>query len=91
MTKQLKKSELIAAIAEASGQSRAAIGYMLDGLEIAAKAALARGEAVTVPGLVKLTIRDRAARMGRNPATGATLHIGAKRSVAAKVLSDVTA
>jgi len=91
MTKQLKKSDLIAAMAEHSGQTRAAIGYMLDALEIAAKAALARGEAVTVPGLVKLTIRDRAARMGRNPATGATLHIGAKRSVAAKVLSDVTA
>lgn len=91
MTKALKKSDLIAAIAEASGQTRAAVGYMLDGLEVATKDALKRGEAVTVPGLVKLTVRDRAARLGRNPATGETIHIGAKRSVAAKVLHSVTA
>ena len=41
MTKTLKKSELIEAIAAQSGQTRAAIGYMLDGLELVVKAALA--------------------------------------------------
>lgn len=87
MTKQLKKSELIAAIAEASGQPRAAIGYMLDGLEIAAKAALADGAAVTIQGLVKLAPKDRAARIARNPATGEAVQVAAKTVVVAKVLS----
>lgn len=89
MTKQLKKSELIAAIAEASSQSRAAVGYMLDGLEIAAKAALANGSAVTIPGLVKLAPKDRAARIARNPATGEAVQVAAKTVVVAKVLSGI--
>ena len=87
MTKQLKKSELIAEIAEASGQARAAVGYMLDALEQAAKAALKDGSAVTIPGLVKLAPKDRAARVARNPATGDTIHVAAKRVVTARVLS----
>jgi len=48
MTKQLKKSELIAAIAEASGQSRAAIGYMLDAnaIQLLNEAPIAIGKAL---------------------------------------------
>ena len=89
MTKQLKKSDLIAAIAEQSGQTRAAIGYMLDAQESAVKGALAAGAAVTIPGIVKLAPKDKAARVGRNPHTGETMQIAAKRVVVAKVLGGV--
>ncbi len=33
----------------------------------------------TIPGLGKLVVVDRKARMGRNPATGEAIHIPAKR------------
>ena len=35
----------------------------------------------TIPGLGKLVLTDRAARVGRNPATGETIQIAAKRVV----------
>jgi len=35
----------------------------------------------TIPGLGKLVLSDRAARVGRNPATGETIQIAAKRVV----------
>ena len=41
--------------------------------------ALTRGDRVTLVGFGTFQIRERAAREGRNPRTGAVLHIGAKR------------
>lgn len=44
-----------------------------------------------IPGVGKLTVKESAARQGRNPATGATISIPAKKSVkfsASKTIKD---
>jgi len=46
---------------------------------------LMAGRAVTIPGVVKLKPVDRAARKGRNPATGESIDIPARRDVKATV------
>ncbi len=68
----MKKSELIDALAEASGQSKAAVDSVLEALPGVLLSALAN-DAVTLPGVAKLVARHRAARTVRNPATGASM------------------
>lgn len=53
-------------------------------VDTAYKQAKSAGE-VTLPGLGKLIKKNRAARMGRNPATGATIQIPAKTVVKFRV------
>jgi len=43
---------------------------------------LKKGERVKIAGLGILVVRNRAARVGRNPATGETIHIKASKKVA---------
>jgi DNA-binding protein HU-beta len=76
MGKPMTKSQIIAAIAEKADISKAQSKDALEGL-----AELACQEAVngfTIPGLGKLVLVNRAARQGRNPATGETIQIAAK-------------
>ena len=68
----MKKSELISALAGATGQSKAAVGDVLDALPGVLLSGLAT-DAVTLPGIAKFAARHRAARKVRNPATGASM------------------
>jgi DNA-binding protein HU-beta len=55
---------------------------------------LTAGEEVTLPGIGKLKVQDKPAKIGRNPKTGAELKIPAKRVpkfTAVKALKDVVA
>lgn len=75
--KPLTKSQVIASLAETSGLSKKEIIGVLN-----AQMELAYGEAVngfTIPGIGKLVVVARKARMGRNPATGEAIHIPAKK------------
>ena len=73
----MTKSQIIAAVAEKAGitkaQAEASLGALV---ELAYQGA---DEGFTIPGLGKLVKVDRAARMGRNPATGEQIQIAAKR------------
>jgi len=69
----MKKSELIDALADASGQSKAAVEGVLDALPGVLLSGLAN-DAVTLPGVAKIAARHRAARTVRNPATGASMN-----------------
>ena len=82
----MTKDDLIKAIAEKTSRPKLEIGLVLDGLRSAAAEALQQGDAVTIPDMVKLAPKDRAARTGRNPATGAVVAIPAKTVVSAKVV-----
>lgn len=77
MAKAMTKSAIVAGVAEAAGitkkQADAAIQALVTMAYKNAKAGF------TVPGLGKLVLVNRKARMGRNPATGATIKIAAKR------------
>jgi DNA-binding protein HU-beta len=80
----MKKTDLIDAMAEAADISRAAAGRALDGLLEAVTQAMKDGEPVSIVGFGTFTVRERAARTGRNPKTGDAIEIAASRTPAFK-------
>ncbi|HEX4987439.1 MAG TPA: HU family DNA-binding protein [Candidatus Binatia bacterium] len=50
---------------------------------------LKKGEKVKIAGLGILQVRNRAARVGRNPATGETIHIKASKKVAFRATKEL--
>ena len=83
MAKALSKSQLVAAIAEKAQLSKKQAGEIIEHLaQLAYKHAK---DTFTLPGIGKLVLKDRAARMGRNPKTGEAIQIKAKRVVKFRV------
>ena len=83
MAKALSKSQIAAEIATKSGLTKTAA---TDILEFIAQLAYKNAKnTFTLPGLGKLVLVNRKARVGRNPATGATIQIAAKRVVKFRV------
>ncbi|KKU73368.1 MAG: Histone family protein DNA-binding protein [Parcubacteria group bacterium GW2011_GWA2_47_26] len=81
MAKGMNKSQLLNTLAEKLGKTRKEAGELLEVLvDLAYKEAKRVGE-FTIPGLGKLQKKQRAARMGRNPATGEQIQIPAKTVV----------
>jgi len=77
----MTKSQTIAALADKLGKSKKEVVEMMDAfVDLAYKETKKSGE-FTVPGLGKLVKKHRAARMGRNPATGQSIQIPAKTVV----------
>lgn len=70
------KSQIIAKVAEDADISKVQAKAAIESLVTQAYAG--SGDGFTIPGLGKLVKVDRKARMGRNPATGETIHIPAK-------------
>ncbi len=82
---KLTKTQTLAAVAEKTGMSKKDVGEFMDKLvELAYHQVKSSGE-FTLPGVGKLVKVHRAARMGRNPATGATISIPAKTVVKFRV------
>jgi DNA-binding protein HU-beta len=75
----VNKAELIEAMAKSSDISKASAGNALDGALEAIKAALKKGQSVTLVGFGTFKVGTRAARTGRNPRTGATITIEATK------------
>jgi DNA-binding protein HU-beta len=73
----MTKSQTMATLAEKTGLSKKQTAEFLDELNALAYKEAKNG--FTIPGLGKLVIVDRKARLGRNPATGAEIKIPAKR------------
>jgi DNA-binding protein HU-beta len=83
MAKPLTKSLITASIAETVGITKKQAVEVIEALtELAYKNAK---NSFTLPGLGKLVLVNRKARMGRNPATGATIKIAAKKVVKFRV------
>ncbi len=80
----MNKSELIDAISEAADISKAAAGRALDATVETISGALSEGDQVTLVGFGTFLVRERAARTGRNPQTGATIQIAAAKVPAFK-------
>ena len=83
MAKALSKSQLDAAIAEKASHSKKQAAEILE--HLAALAYKHAKDTFTLPGIGKLVLKDRAARMGRNPKTGEAIQIKAKRVVKFRV------
>ncbi|MDB6126077.1 MAG: hup [Pedosphaera sp.] len=83
MAKALSKSQLAAAVADKNGITKKQAVQILDNIaELAYKNAK---NTFTLPGLGKLVLVNRKARIGRNPATGEQINIPAKRVVKFRV------
>jgi DNA-binding protein HU-beta len=90
----MNKQDLIAALATKTGISKKQAGEAIDALGEVVGKTLAKGDEVTLPGIGKLAVKTSAARTGRNPATGASMNIPAKKKpafTAAKALKDAVA
>ncbi len=84
MGKPLTKSQVAEHLAEKSGLTKKAMVQFLD--ELAALAYREAKNVFTLPGLGKLKLANRKARIGRNPQTGAEIKIPAKRVVKFRVV-----
>ena len=80
----MNKSELIDRIAEGSDISRAAAAKALETTLDAITDSLKQSDPIALVGFGTFSVRNRAARTGRNPQTGATIEIGAARVPAFK-------
>ncbi|MFS0865907.1 HU family DNA-binding protein [Microbacterium sp. 179-B 1A2 NHS] len=77
----ITKTELVASIASATGESQATVSRVVDGLFSSVSEAVAKGEKVSIPGWIAFEQVDTAARTGRNPQTGAEINIPAGKRV----------
>ena len=82
-TAPMSKSKIITHISEEAEVSKKQAAAMLEALTDLAHKEAKKG--FTLPGLGKLVVVNRKARMGRNPATGEAIKIPAKKTVKFKV------
>ena len=80
----MNKSQLIDKIADGADISKAAAGRALDAFIDAVGEALKEGDQGALVGFGTFAVRERAARSGRNPQTGATIEIAAGKVPAFK-------
>ena len=87
----MNKSDLVDAIAAASGLNKADAGRALDGFTTAVTNTLKGGDSVSLVGFGTFAVKRREARSGRNPRTGETIQIKASNNrsfKAGKALKD---
>ena len=87
----MNKTELIAAVAENAGMTKKDAERVLNAALDAITAALVAGDKVQVSGFGIFEVKEREARVGRNPRTGETMEIAASKVPgfkASKTLKD---
>lgn len=85
------KNDLISAVAETSGLTKADAGKAVDAVLDVVTAALKSGDEVRLVGFGTFSVTERAASEGRNPRTGAAISIAASKQPkfkAGKALKD---
>lgn len=75
----MNKSELIEAIAASADIPKAAAGRALDAMVDSVADALKKGDQVVLVGFGTFSVKERAARTGRNPQTGQPIQIAAAK------------
>ncbi len=83
--KPLTKGQIVGQIAENFDLSKKAAASVLDGIANLAITETKKVGAFTLPGIGKLVLSKRKARMGRNPATGEEIKIPAKTVVKMRI------
>ena len=85
----MNKAELVSAIAAETKLSKADAGRALEGFVNATTKALKKGDRVALVGFGSFSVAKRNARTGRNPQTGKTIQIKAKRVAKFKAGADL--
>lgn len=78
MRKPMTKSQFVAHLSEKSGMSKKEVTTMWELLVETIYEETKQAGMCTLPGVGKMVLQNRAARQGRNPATGETINIPAK-------------
>lgn len=86
----MNKKELIESIAGAADISKAAAEKALNGTLAAIAESLNKGDKITLVGFGTFSVSKRDARQGRNPQTGKTIKIPAKKVVRFKAGSKLS-
>jgi DNA-binding protein HU-beta len=87
--RRMGKSELFSHFADRFEVKRTQAREFFDELNTLAEKELKRSGEFVLPGMVKLVIQKRKARMGRNPATGEQIKIAAKTVVKARIAKQL--
>lgn len=77
----ITRSDLVSALAEKAGTSKTDADSVLSAFADVLVDAVGKGEKVSIPGILSVERVARAARTGRNPATGETIEIPAGHGV----------
>lgn len=85
----MNKAELVTAMAEGSGLTKAAAEKALNALIEAVTTSMKKGERVGLVGFGSFSVASRSARTGRNPQTGKEITIPAKKVVKFKPGADL--
>lgn len=75
----MNKADLVASVADKTGMSKKDTEKIINAVVESVESALARGDKVSLVGFGTFEVRERAARMGRNPQTGQEIRIPATR------------
>ena len=86
----MNKAELVDAMAENAGISKADAKRALDAFIDTTTVALKKGDRVALVGFGSFSVSERAARKGRNPQTGKEITIKAKKVVKFKPGADLS-
>ena len=87
----MKKADLVNALSTEMNTAKHIADEALFALATVLKKQLLDGEALLIPGIGTFSVIQKAARLGRNPKTGDTVEIAAKKTVkfkATKTLAD---
>lgn len=87
----MKQTDLVDAVSEVTGVSKKDTEAVLKALGSVTQSTLYAGEEITLPGIGKLSVSERAARTARNPRTGDEIAVPAKKAPkfsAIKALKD---
>ena len=85
----MNKKELIDAISQKSKLTKVDSETALNSVISCLTDLLAKGDSIILPGFASISVKNRAARIGRNPATGKPLNIAASKTVGFKVGSKL--
>ncbi len=87
----MHKQELVAQVTKTAEVSQQKAAVVIDAVIHPVTNAMAADESVSLVGFGTFSVSERPARLGRNPSTGATINISARKSPsfkAGKVLKD---
>lgn len=85
----MNKAELVTAMAEKSGLTKASAEKALNALTETITESMKKGERVGLVGFGSFSVTERSARTGRNPQTGKEIKIPAKKVVKYKPGADM--
>ena len=86
----MTKQQLIEAVAAATEKSKSDVESIVDSLIGEIGKGLRAGERVDLRGFGSFSVKDKKARQGRNPKTGETIQIAARRAAAFKPSKELT-